>query len=51
MFNDAWDMKDVGGAKVKTTISHASMNDAVVALAGFIGSFGNNGSEVLRLYS
>lgn len=33
--DDAWNLKDVGGEKVKTTVTHASMNDAVVGLAGF----------------
>jgi hypothetical protein len=28
-------MKDEGGRKVYMTVKHASMNDAVVALAGF----------------
>jgi hypothetical protein len=32
---DAWGMKDEGGKKVYMTVKHASMNDAVVALAGF----------------
>lgn len=32
---DAWGMKDEGGRKVYMTVKHASMNDAVVALAGF----------------
>jgi hypothetical protein len=32
---DAWGMTDEGGRKVYMTVKHASMNDAVVALAGF----------------
>jgi hypothetical protein len=35
VFDDAWNMRDEGGKKVKMTITHASMNDAVVALAGY----------------
>ncbi|KAI9638655.1 uncharacterized protein MKK02DRAFT_32052 [Dioszegia hungarica] len=30
-----WNMSDTGGQKVKTTLTHASMNDMVVALAGY----------------
>ncbi|WRT64421.1 uncharacterized protein IL334_001353 [Kwoniella shivajii] len=33
--DSAWNMKDTGGRKVKMTIKHASMNDMVVALAGY----------------
>jgi hypothetical protein len=33
--NAAWTQKDTGGQKVKTTMTHASLNDAVVALAGY----------------
>jgi hypothetical protein len=35
VMGDAWGMKDEGGKKVYMTVKHASMNDAVVALAGF----------------
>lgn len=35
VLEDAWGMKDEGGRKVYMTVKHASMNDAVVALAGF----------------
>jgi len=35
VMGDAWGMKDEGGRKVYMTVKHASMNDAVVALAGF----------------
>lgn len=35
VFDDAWNMKDEGGRKVKMTIKHASMNDAVVGLAAY----------------
>ena len=35
VMEDAWGMKDEGGRKVYMTVKHASMNDAVVALAGF----------------
>lgn len=34
-FDSAWNMRDLGGIKVKTTVTHASLNDAVIALAGF----------------
>lgn len=33
--SSAWNMSDTGGIKVKTTLTHASMNDMVVALAGY----------------
>jgi hypothetical protein len=35
VIDDAWNMRDEGGRKVYMTVKHASMNDAVVALAGF----------------
>ena len=33
LLDDSWNMRDIGGQKVKHTVTHASMNDAVVALA------------------
>lgn len=33
--DDAWNMKSLGGKKVKTTVTHASMNDLVIALAAY----------------
>jgi len=35
VLEDAWYLKDEGGKKVKTTITHASMNDLVVGLATY----------------
>jgi hypothetical protein len=35
VLEDAWYLRDMGGKKVKTTITHASMNDIVVALATY----------------
>lgn len=35
VWDDSWNMKDEGGRKVKMTVKHASMNDAVVGLAAF----------------
>jgi hypothetical protein len=35
VLDDAWNMRDDGGKKVYMTVKHASMNDAVVALAAF----------------
>lgn len=35
LWDDSWNMKDDGGRKVKMTVKHASMNDAVVGLAAF----------------
>lgn len=35
VWDDSWNMKDDGGKKVKMTVKHASMNDAVVGLAAF----------------
>lgn len=35
LWDSSWNMKDDGGRKVKMTVKHASMNDAVVALAAF----------------
>jgi hypothetical protein len=35
VLEDAWYLRDEGGKKVKTTITHASMNDLVVGLAAF----------------
>ncbi len=32
---DAWNMTDVPGEKLKTTITHASMNDIVVGIAAW----------------
>ena len=35
VMGDAWGMKDEGGKKVYLSVKDASLNDAVVALAGF----------------
>ncbi|WVR04899.1 hypothetical protein IAU60_001911 [Kwoniella sp. DSM 27419] len=35
VIDSAWNMKDNEGRKIKMTIKHASMNDMVVALAGY----------------
>nr|XP_031859241.1 uncharacterized protein CI109_005269 [Kwoniella shandongensis]KAA5526313.1 hypothetical protein CI109_005269 [Kwoniella shandongensis] len=35
LFDDAWNMKDEGGRKVKMTVKHASLNDIVVGLAAW----------------
>ena len=35
LWDASWNMKDDGGRKVKMTVKHASLNDAVVGLAAF----------------
>jgi hypothetical protein len=35
VLDDTYNMRDVGSEKLGIVIRHASMNDAVVALAGF----------------
>lgn len=35
LWDASWNMKDDGGRKVKMTVKHASMNDAVVGLAAY----------------
>ena len=33
--DSAWNKRDLGGMKIKTTMTHASMNDMVVGLAAY----------------